>query len=193
MGQVEPGLRTRKTHTFRLDADVLQRLEELSTKTNASINSLASAALRKYVEWDFVSQPSGNITLSQSLLVRMMDNFSIEQARELGSWASLNVLNDLVIQLFQKKTFTTIIATLALLGKYTGAFSLEHTYNAGKHTLILLPKMGLKWSSFYEEFATGLFRLTWPPPRQVTTSCTENQVIVSITIERAEKEPETPR
>ncbi|MBO0888805.1 hypothetical protein J2P12_06865 [Candidatus Bathyarchaeota archaeon] len=171
------------THTLRLDTDIKTKLDELSQRQNKSVNALANKALRKLVEWDATSEELGNITLSPRLLAKLMEYVSTEQARELAGWASINVFNDLVVQLFQKKNFTSIIATLALLDKYAGAFTLEHSFSEGKHTLIILHKMGPKWSSFYEELAVNMLSPLKDKIRNVRATSSENQVVISVEVE----------
>jgi hypothetical protein len=171
------------THTFRLDTDVKTKLDELSQRQNKSVNALANKALRKLVEWDATSEELGNITLSSRLLAKLMEFASTEQTRELANWASINVFNDLVQLLFQKKNLTSVIATLALLDKYAGAFTLEHGFSKGKHTLIILHKMGLKWSLFYEELIVKMLSPLKDIIRNVSATSSENQVVISIEVE----------
>jgi len=161
-----------------MDEDIDFQLSSKADQERQSVNVLINKALRGYVEWTQHAKMFNHATVSQKLLEKMMDYLTVEEARELGRWSATNSLAEMTNTLFGGIRLTSIMATLAVMGKYSGRFVLEHTFENPRHYLILHHGAGLKWSQFYEQFLiTGVQNAG---VKQFDTKVTDNQVVLSV-------------
>ncbi len=118
-----------KTFTFHLEIDTIERLTKEAEQQGLSVNVIANRALRKYVEWDVVSERFRVASTFSSLLVKLMMWVPEEHVRELGKsqW-----LHD------------------ELFGRYGRMFHFDQAATGSTRMLTLLHGMGRKWSLFYE-------------------------------------------
>jgi len=166
------------TRTIRLDEDITLQLAATAERERQSGNIIIAKALRRYLEWTQYAKLLNHATVSHTLLEKMMDYLTAEEARELGRWSATNTLVEMTNMLFGGVRLTSTIATLAIMAKYSGRFALEHTFENSKHYLILIHDAGLKWSQFYEEFLiTGIQN---SQVKQFDVKITDNQVAVFI-------------
>lgn len=166
------------TRTIRLDEDITLQLAATVERERQSGNIIIAKALRRYLEWTQYAKLLNHATVSHTLLEKMMDYLTAEEARELGRWSATNTLVEMTNMLFGGVRLTSTIATLAIMAKYSGRFALEHTFENSKHYLILIHDAGLKWSQFYEEFLiTGIQN---SQVKQFDVKITDNQVALFI-------------
>ena len=78
------------TRSVRIEKDADERLRQLATQGDTSVNTLVNRALRKFVEWDAYGEKFGFITMPAVILVKLMDCLTDEEASALGAWAGKN-------------------------------------------------------------------------------------------------------
>src|SRR5213596_2674014 len=119
-----------KTFTFHLEIDTIERLTKEAEQQGLSVNVIANRALRKYVEWDVVSERFRVASTFSSLLVKLMMWVPEEHVREHGIVPRIRVLE--------------------LFGRYGRMFHFDQATTGSTRILTLLHGMGRKWSLFYE-------------------------------------------
>jgi hypothetical protein len=166
------------TRTIRLDEDIGLQLAATAEREGQSGNIIISKALRGYLEWTQYAKLLNHATVSHTLLEKMMDYLTADEARELGRWSATNTLVEMTNMLFGGVRLTSTIATLAIMAKHSGRFVLEHTFENAKHYLILIHDAGLKWSQFYEEYLITAIQNS--QVKQFDVKLTDNQVALFI-------------
>ena len=79
MGAASQKGRPSQNHSFRLDQDTIDGLHAISDKERVNVNVLANKALRRYVEYDFLAEKFGFITISKALLKTLFALMTEEQ------------------------------------------------------------------------------------------------------------------
>src|SRR6266568_1530689 len=115
-----------KTFTFHLEIDTIERLTKEAEQQGLSVNVIANRALRKYVEWDVVSERFRVASTFSSLLVKLM------------MWVP------------EEHVIVPRIRVLELFGRYGRMFHFDQATTGSTRMLTLLHGMGRKWSLFYE-------------------------------------------
>ena len=146
------------TRTFRIDADVDDKLGGLSSEGRVSMNQIANKALRRYVEWEANAEKFGTVTTSASTIRKFFDYLTVDQAKEMGSWWGENQAPGIITFWFKKFDFDSVLKALEFLGaQYGRAFTSDYSYDGKSHTLIVKHDMGLKASIFYAEAVKSAF------------------------------------
>jgi hypothetical protein len=166
------------TRTLRLDEDVESGIVEMAEKEQFSFNLLANRALRRLVEWEDKAAKFGFIQVPTSIVEKVFNILSDEEARELGRDAGTNTLPEMVLFWFQKFTPENAMKAMEMIGSYGSAFKLQYTMDEGTDTVVLKHDRGRRVSSFYSELLKALFKETGA---RVDTQETDGQVVATIT------------
>jgi hypothetical protein len=133
-----------------MDADTIERLTVEAEKQGLSVNVIANRALRKYVEWDVVSERFRVASTFPSLLVKLMMWVPDEDVRELGKSQWLHEWRAVATSYYREHGIEPRIRILELFGRYGRRFYFDQATIGSTRILTLLHGMGRKWSLFYE-------------------------------------------
>jgi hypothetical protein len=174
-----PGSSSRSvTRTLRLDEDVEAGIVEMAEREQFSFNLLANRALRKLVEWDDKATKFGFIQVPTSIVEKVFNILSDDEARELGREAGANSLPEMVLFWFKKFNPENALKALEMIGSYGNAFRVQYTIDGGTDTVVLKHDRGPRVSAFYGELFQSLFK---PMGAKVETHETDGQVVATIT------------
>jgi hypothetical protein len=166
------------TRTLRLDEDVEAGIVEMAEREQFSFNLLANRALRKLVEWDEKATKFGFIQVPTSIVEKVFNILSDEEARELGREAGANTLPEMVLFWFKKFNPENALKALEMIGSYGNAFRVQYTLDGETDTVVLKHDRGRRVSAFYGELFQSLFK---PMGAKVETRETDGQVVATIT------------
>jgi hypothetical protein len=164
------------TRTIRIERDVDEFLRKFGEREGVSVNLLVNKAIRRLVEWDIYAEKFGLIALPSSLIERMMDRLTDEEAADLGRWVGKNLVPEFITFWFKEVSLQAmVIGFPRLQSRYGRAFEYEEQVNGGRWTIILKHSSGQKWSIYYEELLKTAFRDLLKTELQVER--TDDQVV----------------
>jgi hypothetical protein len=166
------------TRTLRLDEDVEAGIVEMAEKEQFSFNLLANRALRRLVEWEDKAAKFGFIQVPTSIVEKVFNILTDDEARELGRDAGTNTLPEMILFWFQKFTPENAFKAMEMIGSYGNAFKLQYTMDEGTDTVVLKHDRGRRVSAFYSELLKALFK---PVGARIDTQETDGQVVATIT------------
>jgi hypothetical protein len=147
----KPSRRTKsKTFTLHLDIDTIERLIMEAEEQDLSVNVIANRALRKYVEWEVVSEKFQVVSTFSSLLTKLMTWVPEDEARELGKSQWRHEWRTVATSYYGEHGIEPRIRILELFGRYGRRFHFDQATIGSTRILTLLHGMGRKWSLFYE-------------------------------------------
>jgi hypothetical protein len=145
------------TRTLRIDEDVDAALEKMAEERGESVNTIAGRALRRLVEWDKLAENAGMVAISSTILSRLMDSQTPEQASALGELVGNEVWKPIIISKYGEVSLESILKSIELIGRYTGRFDFIYSTEGSKRVVTVRHSGGIKWSRFYLGAATLLF------------------------------------
>lgn len=147
-----------ETRTIRFDGDINAGLEEIAKTENVSVSLVINRAVQRHVEWEYRAEKFGFSTTSSSLLKRLFDHLTEDQARGLGKELGSQFIYEFVVAWFKTLTLDTLLQALDYLGnRYGRGFSFEHGSDGKAHTVILRHDRGARTSAYYAEALKSLF------------------------------------
>ena len=174
------GRRSIVTRTTRLDRDVDSKLVEIADKGEVSINTLVNKALRRHVEWDVRADKFGFMCVPTSVMAKIFDCLTEEEARELGTWSGDKELTEMVNFWFMKLDLDSTFKLLSLLStRFENSIKFVKSSNGKTHTIILKHDLGPTASIYYSEQLKGLFE---HQGYKIETMETPSQVVATITV-----------
>ncbi len=97
------------TRTIRIERDVDDFLRKFGEREGVSVNLLVNKAIRRLVEWDIYAEKFGLIALPSSLIERMMERLSDEEASELGRWVGQNLIPEFITFWFKEVSLQAMV------------------------------------------------------------------------------------
>jgi hypothetical protein len=145
--------------TFRLDVDLLKTAHEIAHRKNVSLNEFVADALREAAARALMEGIEME-EVPSAFMAKIMEYVPLEKVAELGKWATITFLPQLVWQTFKELSPDTIIKAYELLGKkYKQIITVEHHKEGNEHTLkILHSRGGQKWSVYHAESMRSAFK-----------------------------------
>src|ERR671923_1119261 len=71
--------RTTTTITFRIDSNVMRKINAKAEQEDISLNTLVNQILKRYVEWDMYEGKAGMISLSRPVVKKLFEGLSKEE------------------------------------------------------------------------------------------------------------------
>lgn len=169
------------TRTIRIERDVDDFLRKFGEREGVSVNLLVNKAIQRLVEWDIYAEKFGLVALPSSLIERMMDRLSDEEAAELGRWVGQNLIPEFITFWFKEVSLQAMVIDFPRLqSRYGRAFEYEEHVDGGKWTIILKHSAGSKWSVYYEGLLKTAFRNLLQTDLQIDK--TDNQLVARFSL-----------
>ena len=144
------------TRTIRFDKGLDEALQTIGRHQKMSVNAIVNRLVREYVEWDRYNEKIHIMEISPTLLTELMERCSLDDARELGTRMSEDLVRPSIEQMFVDVTFDNTVEFLRRFSLYTRRFDFEDSVEGRKHLIMLRHSLGLKWSAYYGGMLTDI-------------------------------------
>jgi len=169
------------TRTLRLEPALDAFLAQSAERAGVSPSSLVNQALRKFVEWDSYAEKYGVVSIPQSLVSRLMHMLPEAKVREIGRWVGTTQVREFLTFWFKEVTPRTLVQGYPRPeAKYGRIFEYEERSEGTSWVIVLKHGGGAKWSAYYEELLTAVFREMLR--RDVAIESTEHQVVARFSL-----------
>ena len=136
------------TRTIRLEREVDALLRRLAGEERVSVNHLVNRSLRRLVEWDALADKFGVISLPASLVRRMMEYLTEEEAREMGQWVGRELVREFLTFWFKEISEQNVLREYPRLNALYGkSFEYEEHQEGDRFVIILKHSAGRKFAS----------------------------------------------
>jgi hypothetical protein len=168
---VSPASKTRSV-TFRLDANVIDELQNEADAKDMSLNVLVNQILRRYVNWDRYETKIGMMPVPKLMLSTLIDE-SVAVAKRSGvneaeivryknqivqdaAQIAFSMMKDSVLYMKKQYNLWAVLSVLQEYMKVSGIKS-DHTIEGRKHIFLVQHELGESWSLFTKELLHLIF------------------------------------
>jgi hypothetical protein len=145
------------TRAIRLEGDLDHALEEIAKQENQSVSLIMNKALLRYVDWEYPAGRFGLITVSTSVMRKLFELLTVDQARTFGREAGAQFLSEFVNFWFNALDFNALLKALEYLGdRYARDFHFDQSFDGNVHTIIIKHDRGSSTSAYYAEALKAL-------------------------------------
>ena len=144
------------TKSFRLDTDIIRKLEQQAKNNNTSLNAEVNSILRKYVDWDMLASKVGMIPIARPILSEIFQNIMTkEQVIELANNVAKNVIRETAHFMNGSLTLESFLSWLKTRMQYCSAVSYwienNNNYNNDPQIKIVFKHdLGENWSMYHK-------------------------------------------
>lgn len=172
----EEKLEKNKTVTFRIDAQVLEKMKSHAASEKITLNSLVNQLLEHAVEWDILAAKAGWVPVPKTLLVSWFDKMDEKSILSVSEEKGKNVSRDMLYAMKGKYDVWEWMSVLKRRAKAAG-FRITEIDDKNEIKFIMKHDMGMKWSKHFKTFYETAFRELGC---NVKFDLTENTIIYKI-------------
>ncbi len=172
----EEKLEKNKTVTFRIDAQVLEKMKSHAASEKITLNSLVNQLLEHAVEWDILAAKAGWVPVPKTLLVSWFDKMDEKSILSVSEEKGKNVSRDMLYAMKGKYDVWEWMSVLKRRAKAAG-FRFTEIDDKNEIKFIMKHDMGMKWSKHFKTFYETAFRELGC---NVKFDLTENTIIYKI-------------
>ena len=133
--------------SLRLDADLLDDLRKESEHKRISLNTLATQIFRTHTEYGSMSVRAGMVSFHKSLLIRLMDKLSEDEATKLSEYIAKNELKDTILLMKKRYDASAFVDFIEAWARVSG-FEYRHDVSDRTHSFVIQHDMGKRWSAY---------------------------------------------
>src|SRR5437879_3077341 len=138
------------SRTIRLEVDIDRALEEIAKQENQSVSLIMNKALLRYVDWEYPAGRFGLIPASTTIMRKLFELLTIDQARTFGKEAGAQFLSEFVNFWFKALDFNALLKALEFLGdRYAREFHFDQSFDGKVHIIIIKHDRGSATSAYY--------------------------------------------
>ena len=164
--------RATKTITFRIDQDLINKIENESKRREINLNRMVNEIFRNYVEWDMLEPQAGMIPVAKAVVAEIFRNMEKEQVISLAKQVGKNATYDII--LFMKKGKVDLDSFLSWLKMWLSKNStagFNHTVEDDNiHTYIMKHDLGENWSLYHKIVLEFIFNEVLNKPLNISIS-----------------------
>jgi hypothetical protein len=163
--------------TFRLASEIVDRLQRISEAKSISPNTLVNQIIKAHLDLHSLAAHAKLYYLPKSFLIRLINELTEEELKEIASDTAKNDLVD--ISLFLKGEFNiTSISNITETWLRIAHMPYRYEINGDSCKIIIEHDMGLKYSYLIKEISRYLLEVAF----ESKSSCnvTENTVVIKL-------------
>jgi hypothetical protein len=173
---------TKKTvlRTIRIPEELDAILEMDAKEERMTVGGLIGSIFTKYAEWDRHAKKFGMVTLSDTLLISMLEVIDDAKLDELGAQLGAELPRGVMQFWFKKVNIEAFLGWMSLFSKYGGTIEYEIGVDGKEYVLSAHHQFGHKWSRFLAHFLQSAIRTNLGVVPKLETS--EGAVVASFTL-----------
>ncbi len=143
------------TITFRFDSDLIDRLHKEAKNHQVNTNTLATQALKRFLEWDIYQSRISLVNLNKSVFTKIFEGLSKKKIIEIASIGK-DEMRD--IAMFMKGETDAISFMLWFeMQMINSSVQVSHMSDNGTHTFVMKHDIGQNWSLYNKTILELIF------------------------------------
>ncbi len=144
------------TITFRFDSELIDKLHKEAANHQVNTNTLATQALKRFLEWDIYQSRIGLVNLNKSVFTKIFDSLSEKKVIEIASVGKDEMLD---IAMFMKGE-TNVISFMSWfeMQMINSSVQVSHMSDKGMHTFVMKHEIGKNWSLYNKTILELIFQ-----------------------------------
>ena len=141
--------KTRKTATitFRFDQELIDRLQNEAKNHQISTNTLATQALRRFLEWDIFQPRIGLISLVKPVFIKIFENLKEKEVIEMASTLAKDEVRGIATYMKGEINVDSFMSWFEMQ-MANCSVQVIHMIDKGFHTFVMKHDLGKNWSLY---------------------------------------------
>lgn len=156
MREVDETRKKTATITFRFDEDLINKLQQQAKEHQVSTNTLATQAMRRFLEWDIYQPRIGLVSLNKPVFVKIFENLKEKEVADLAGTIGKDEIRDAAM--FMKGDVDAIsFMSWFEMQMVNSSVQVSHMAENGVHTYVMKHDLGKNWSLYHKTVLELIF------------------------------------
>lgn len=168
--------RAKKTISFRLDPQIIDKLSKAAKEDKITLNALVDQVFDNYVHWERRSVSAGWILVKNDVMKLFIESLNERTLRRLAARSAKIVLKDTLLSISGRIDLESWL----LVTKYRSVrsnFVYQELRNVGVVKIVITHGMGPKWSLFHKIYYAQMLK---DLGRKASVDSTANSLVIEI-------------
>jgi hypothetical protein len=144
------------TMTFRIDSEVIRKINDEASHGAVSINALVNQILRRYVEWDMYEHKAGMVPISKLVVSELFERLTKEEIIVLSRDVAKNAVYSTALFMKGKADTGSFLEWFLSRMKTCSEIS-NNKRDDGSQTYVLKHDLGENWSLYHKTVLESIF------------------------------------
>ena len=135
------------TITFRFDTELIDKLQKEAKQHQVTTNTLATQALKRFLEWDIYQPRVGLVSLNKPVFVKIFQNLKEKEVIEIASTLGKDEMRDVAMFMKGETDVNSFMAWFEMQ-MLNSSVHVSHMIDAGTHTFVMKHDLGKNWSLY---------------------------------------------
>lgn len=143
------------TITFRFDVELIDKLQKEAKSHQVNTNTLATQALKRFLEWDIYQSRIGLVSLNKPVFQKIFEDLSEKKVIEIASLGK-DEMRD--VAMFMKgETDVNSFMSWFEMQMINSSVQVSHMADDGTHTFVMKHELGKNWSLYNKTILELMF------------------------------------
>jgi len=156
MKEISNSKKKTSTITFRFDIDLIDKLQKEAKNHQVTTNTLATQALKRFLEWDIYQPRVGLVTLNKPVFVKIFQNLKEKEIIEIASTMGKDEMRDVVLFMKGETDVKSFMAWFEMQ-MLNSSVQVSHMIDDGTHTFVMKHDLGKNWSLYNKTILELIF------------------------------------
>ena len=144
------------TITFRFDQDLIERLQKEAKNHQVSTNTLATQALKRFLEWDIYQPRVGLVSINKPVFIKIFENLKEKEVAEIASTIGKDEVRDVALFMKGEIDVNSFMSWFEMQ-MINSSVQVSHMIEKGIHTFVMKHDLGKNWSIYHKTILELIF------------------------------------
>ena len=144
------------TITFRFDQDLIERLHKEAKNHQVSTNTLATQALKRFLEWDIYQPRVGLVSINKPVFIKIFENLKEKEVIEIASTIGKDEVRDVALFMKGEIDVNSFMSWFEMQ-MINSSVQVSHMIEKGIHTFVMKHDLGKNWSIYHKTILELIF------------------------------------
>ena len=170
--------RTTTTVTFRINSDVMHKINAKAEQEEISLNTLVNQVLKRYSEWDMYESKVGMIPVNRRVIRMLFEGLSKEEVVKMSREVAKNEVYNIALFMKGKSKLDVDSFISWFLSRMKNCSEITENKEKYNKTYILKHELGENWSLYHETVLDSIFTDYLQTPIQI--SITDSTIVFTV-------------
>ncbi len=146
------------TKSFRLDEDIVSKIEQHARNNSTSLNAEVNNILRKYIDWDMPASKVGMIPIARPILSEIFQNIMTkQQVIDLANNVAKNVIHETILFMKGNVTLESTLSWIKTRMQHCSEVNYAIDNNVPQIKIMFKHDLGENWSIYHKSILDYTF------------------------------------
>ena len=166
------------TITFRINSDVMRKINANAEQEDISLNTLINRILKRYSEWDMYEGKAGMIPVNRRVIKTLFEGLSKEEVVKMSREVAKNEVYNIALFMKGKSKLDVDSFISWFLSRMKNCTEITENKENYNKTYILKHDLGENWSLYHKTVLDSIFMDYLQTPIQ--TSITDSTIVFAV-------------